>query len=124
MRPGTEDSHSPLESMKKMVGTRMDGFQGQEKAGWVPRSDSGAGRRTTVPDLLLRKQRGSRPQWSRPPPLTAYCYLCAVRGSPRQGPHPGTSQKQTGMFLASYDWHLASGTVPRHERHPPHTIFK
>lgn len=53
VRPEAEDSHSPLESMKKMVGTRIDGFQGQEKAGWVPRSDSGAGRGTTVPGLLL-----------------------------------------------------------------------
>ena len=53
VRPEAEDSHSPLESMKKMVGTRIDGFQSQEKAGWVPRSDSGAGRGTTVPGLLL-----------------------------------------------------------------------
>ena len=37
----------------KVGGTRIDGFQGQEKAGWVPRSDSGAGRGTTVPGLLL-----------------------------------------------------------------------
>lgn len=82
---------------------------------------------STVTLLLQTGSPRKRSHTTVPARCCRHCYcsvLSGQRASLRQCPHPGTSQRHAGMFLAVGDWHSASGTVPYRESHSPHTLFQ